>query len=150
MHGNPIQSRLSRSTRAAMVGAPFSVAAACLVVLMLAWSGGSLAQQAEEDLGDVERFTDGDVDHGADLYQQYCRGCHGEDGRGGAHTFMPHVQNLTKKDYIELVPDGYLFTVIAEGGAAVGKNSYMPAWQSTLSVQDIKDVIAYIRSLPTY
>jgi mono/diheme cytochrome c family protein len=57
---------------------------------------------------------------------------------------------LTKKEYIELVPDGYLFTVIDEGGEAVGKNSYMPAWNSTLSVQDIKDVIAHIRSLPTY
>jgi mono/diheme cytochrome c family protein len=84
------------------------------------------------------------------VYKRYCRGCHGEDGRGGAHTFMPHVANLTKKEYIELVPDGYLFTVIDEGGEAVGKNSYMPAWNSTLSVQDIKDVIAHIRSLPTY
>jgi mono/diheme cytochrome c family protein len=33
---------------------------------------------------------------------------------------------------------------------AVGKNSYMPAWESTLSEQDIKDVIAHIRALPTY
>jgi hypothetical protein len=77
-------------------------------------------------------------------------GGHGEDGRGGAHTFMPHIGNLTKKDYIEFIPDGFLFTVIAEGGVAVGKNSYMPAWESTLSEQDIKDVIAHIRALPTY
>ena len=63
---------------------------------------------------------------------------------------MPHIENLTKKDYIELVPDGFLSTVIAEGGAAVGKSSYMPAWQGTLSEQDIKDVIAHIRALPTY
>ena len=33
---------------------------------------------------------------------------------------------------------------------AVGKSGYMPAWRSTLSEQDIKDVIAFIRSLPTY
>ncbi len=59
-------------------------------------------------------------------------------------------RTLTKKDYIELVPDGYLYMVIAEGGEAVGKNSYMPAWKSTLSEQDIKDVIAHIRALPTY
>jgi mono/diheme cytochrome c family protein len=84
------------------------------------------------------------------LYKQYCRGCHGVDGRGGAHTFMPHVANLTKKEYIELVPDGYLYTVIAKGGEAVGKNAYMPAWESTLSGQDIKDVIAYVRTLPTH
>jgi mono/diheme cytochrome c family protein len=56
----------------------------------------------------VERFTDGAAAHGAALYKRYCRGCHGEDGRGGAHTFMPHIQNLTKKDYIEFIPDGFL------------------------------------------
>ena len=102
------------------------------------------------EVEDVERFTDGDAAQGRPLYRQYCRGCHGEDGRGGAHTFMPHIGNLTKKDYIEFIPDGFLFTVIAEGGAAVGKSSYMPAWKAKLSEQDIKDIIAHIRTLPTY
>jgi mono/diheme cytochrome c family protein len=124
----------------------------CLLLLlggMLAWPLVGFAQD-EAEITDVERFTDGDAAAGAPLYKRYCSGCHGADGRGGAHTFMPHVQTLTKKDYIELVPDGYLYMVIAEGGVAVGKNSYMPAWKSTLSEQDIKDVIAHIRALPTY
>ena len=60
-------------------------------------SAGALAQE------DVERFTDGDATHGEALYMRYCRGCHGEDGRGGAHTFMPHIENLTKKEYIEFM-----------------------------------------------
>jgi mono/diheme cytochrome c family protein len=111
---------------------------------------GAAAAQSEVDPSEVERFTDGDAAHGATLYKRYCAGCHGEDGRGGAHTFMPHIQNLTKKDYIEFLPDGFLFTVIAEGGEAVGKSGYMPAWRGTLSEQDIKDVIAFIRTLPTY
>ena len=69
------------------------------------------------DPTEVERFTDGDADERrAKLYKRYCGGCHGADGRGGAQTFMPHIQNLTQKDYIEFLPDGYLFTVIAEGG----------------------------------
>ena len=92
----------------------------------------------------------GDPRHGRELFLKYCRGCHGADGRGGAHTFMPHVDTLTKKGYIELVPDDYLFTVITEGGQAVGKSSYMPAWASTLSDQDVRDLIAHIRSLPSY
>jgi cytochrome c oxidase cbb3-type subunit 3 len=79
-----------------------------------------------------------------------CAQCHGPDGRGGAHTFMPHIDSLTRRDYIEFIPDGYLFTVIAEGGEAVGKSDMMPAWKATLSEQDIKDIIAHIRSLPTY
>lgn len=117
----------------------------------LLWlAAGSAVAQSDVDPSEVERFTDGDAAHGAKLYKRYCRGCHGEDGRGGAHTFMPHIANLTRKDYIEFIPDGFLFTVIAEGGEAVGKSAYMPAWESTLSEQDIKDVIAHIRSLPTH
>lgn len=131
-----------------------------LTVLMsatlCAFGFAAVAQQEQGEkpeaieVEDVERFTDGDAAQGRPLYRQYCRGCHGEDGRGGAHTFMPHIGNLTKKDYIEFIPDGFLFTVIAEGGAAVGKSSYMPAWKAKLSEQDIKDIIAHIRTLPTY
>jgi mono/diheme cytochrome c family protein len=122
-----------------------------LVALGVAsWLGAGALVASAQAPEDVERFTDGDAKHGATLYKRYCRGCHGEDGRGGAHTFMPHIQNLTKKDYIEFLPDSYLFTVIAEGGVAVGKSGYMPAWGGTLSEQEIKDVIAHIRTLPTY
>jgi mono/diheme cytochrome c family protein len=92
----------------------------------------------------------GDSKHGEALFRQYCSGCHGLDGRGGAHTFMPHIENLTKKGYIEQVPDEYIYGVIAEGGPSVGKSSYMPAWQSKLQPQDIWDIVAHIRALPTY
>ena len=124
-----------------------SIIAACGLLWLATGGAGA---ESEVDPAAVERFTDGDAVRGAALYKRYCRGCHGADGRGGAHTFMPHIENLTKQDYIEFLPDGFLFTVIAEGGAAVGKSGYMPAWQGTLSDQDIKDVIAFVRTLPTY
>ena len=92
----------------------------------------------------------GDAAKGAALYTQLCAGCHGKDGRGGAHTFMPHVDTLTKKGYIDQMPDEYLAFVIAEGGEAAGKSAYMPAWKSKLSDQDIQTIVAHIRSLPTY
>lgn len=100
--------------------------------------------------GDVERFEEGDAPSGAKLYKRYCAGCHGDDGRGGAHTFMPHIENLTKKGYIELLPDSYLYTAIADGGEAIGKSSYMPAWKSKLTDREVKDIIAHIRAMPTY
>jgi mono/diheme cytochrome c family protein len=126
-------------------------ASSVLALAAAAWLGAGAPVAADEPaLEDVERFTDGDAADGAKLYKRYCSGCHGADGRGGAHTFMPHIGNLTKRDYIEFIPDGFLFTVIAEGGVAVGKSGYMPAWRGTLSEQDIKDVIAFIRTLPTY
>ncbi len=66
--------------------------------------------------------------------------------RGGGKGFMPHVGPLARKGYIETVPDEYLAAVIAEGGLAVGKSGYMPSWQTTLTQQDIADVIAFIRT----
>jgi mono/diheme cytochrome c family protein len=89
----------------------------------------------------------GDPHRGEPLYQRYCTGCHGVDGRGGAKNFMPHVGALTRKDYIEHLGDDYLTYVISEGGEAAGKSSYMPAWKSVLSEQDVADVVAYVRTL---
>lgn len=123
------------------------------LVLLLAMSPLAFGNDKPADssaYGDVERFEEGDVKNGAKLYKRLCRGCHGEDGRGGAHTFMPHIENLTKKGYIELLPDSYLYTAIADGGVAIGKSSYMPAWRSKLGDGDIKDIIAHIRAMPTF
>jgi mono/diheme cytochrome c family protein len=132
------------------LGFMFALGAAAWLGAVTPIGAGALLAAEDIPLEDVERFTDGNAENGAKLYRRYCSGCHGADGRGGAHTFMPHIQNLTRRDYIEFIPDGFLFTVIAEGGAAVGKSGYMPAWRGTLSEQDIKDVIAFIRTLPTY
>ena len=89
----------------------------------------------------------GDPKHGQAIFLQYCQGCHGPDGKGGGKGFMPHVGPLARKDYIENLPDEYLAAVITEGGAYVGKSAFMPSWKSTLSEQDIADVIAFIRTL---
>ncbi len=95
-------------------------------------------------------WAQSDAVHGETLFAQFCAGCHGPDGRGGAHTFMPHVDTLTKKGYIDQLPDEYLAFVITEGGEPAGKSAYMPAWKSKLSEQDIQDLVAHIRSLPSY
>ncbi|MEM7744534.1 MAG: cytochrome c [Pseudomonadota bacterium] len=92
----------------------------------------------------------GDAGAGGEVYKRYCRGCHGKDGRGGAHTFMPHIHNLTRKGYIDLRPDGVLEQIIREGGEPYGMSSYMPAWEGTLDDKQIDDVIAYIRTLPLH
>jgi len=91
-----------------------------------------------------------DPQRGEPMYQRYCAGCHGADGRGGGKNFMPHVGALTRKGYTDLLEDSYLEAIVAEGGEAFGKSAYMPAWKTTLSRQEIADVIAYIRTLPLY
>jgi mono/diheme cytochrome c family protein len=98
-------------------------------------------------LGTAAAGRAADLERGGRLYGRYCAGCHGPDGQGGAHTFMPHVENLTRKGYVELLPDEYLTTVIREGGVAVGKSSYMPAWGGTISEEDIASIVAHIRRL---
>jgi len=98
------------------------------------------AAPAEENLR-------GDVEHGEKLYNRYCRGCHGEEGKGDGLVFMPHVNNLTKKGYIEELPDTYLLLAIQKGGPGIGKSSYMPSFETTLNMEQIRNIIGYVRSL---
>ena len=47
----------------------------------------------------------GDAKRGEPMFQRYCTGCHGADGRGGGKNFMPHVGALTRPGYTELLDD---------------------------------------------
>jgi mono/diheme cytochrome c family protein len=89
----------------------------------------------------------GDAKRGEPMYQRYCSGCHGADGRGGGKVFMPHVGPLNRKGHTELLDDDYVASIITQGGPAFGKSGYMPSFKGTLSPDDIADVIAYVRSL---
>jgi mono/diheme cytochrome c family protein len=92
--------------------------------------------------------ADSDPKRGNELFQQYCAGCHGPEGRGSRKSgFMPRPRNLTMKGYTDQLPDEYLFTVISKGGIAVNKSEYMPSFESTLAKEDIENVIAFIRTL---
>jgi mono/diheme cytochrome c family protein len=106
------------------------------------------AMSSQDDPVADEVKANGDHERGEKLYSRYCRGCHGEEGKGDGLVFMPHVNNLTKKGYIENLPDSYLLLAISKGGPGIGKSNYMPAWEGTLSKQQMFDIIAYIRSLP--
>ena len=80
----------------------------------------------------------------------YCAACHGNAGKGdgpGAVALNPRPRDLTDPKYMKALKDQYLFEVIAKGGSAFGKSPAMPPWNPTLKDQDIKNVVAYIRSL---
>ncbi len=60
----------------------------------------------------------GDPKRGNELFQQYCSGCHGPQGRGGRKSgFMLRPKNLTVKGYTDALPDEYLFYRDIENGA---------------------------------
>src|SRR6267378_4643733 len=95
----------------------------------------------------AQNSSAGNASKGRDVFLRYCAGCHGEDGRGEAKTFRPNVGNLAVRQLMDELSDDYLFTVIQRGGAAVGKNAAMPAWNAQLRDDEIRDVVAFVRTL---
>jgi mono/diheme cytochrome c family protein len=83
------------------------------------------------------------------IYDQMCAGCHGYRGDGGeGHRggFSPHIGTLANKAYMDGVPDDYLILIIKKGGAYMGKMATMPAWEKRLTDEQIRGIVAHIRT----
>jgi len=90
-----------------------------------------------------------DAPDGKQIFDQMCAGCHGFRGDGGeGHRggFSPHVGTLANKAYLDSLPDDYLFLIIQKGGAYMGKIATMPAWEKRLSDDEIRSLVAHIRT----
>jgi mono/diheme cytochrome c family protein len=60
---------------------------------------------------------------------------------------QPKPRDHTDGAYMNKLSDAHLMKVISKGGAAVGRSPLMPPWQGTLTPKQIRDVIAYLRTL---
>jgi len=92
----------------------------------------------------------GDAAKGQPLYANLCSSCHGARGDGDgplAEALSPHPAKHSDGRYMNALSDAHLFRVIKEGGPAVGKSPLMAPWASALRDDQIRDVIAYIRTL---
>ena len=92
----------------------------------------------------------GSPDEGKKLYEQYCATCHGQSGKGdgpAAAALDPKPRDHTNKEYMSKLSDDDLLKVIKNGGASIGKSPIMPPWGAALKDDQIKDVIAYVRTL---
>ncbi len=72
--------------------------------------------------------------------------CHGikGDGKGRAAVlYNPPPANLTLSDK----NDAYKRMIITMGGAAMGRSAVMPVWGEQLTVQEIDDAVAYLRTI---
>jgi mono/diheme cytochrome c family protein len=90
------------------------------------------------------------VQRGKMHYVLLCATCHGEDGctpGPGAAGLNPQPAKHCDGNYMNKLTDEHIFKVIKEGGASVGKSPLMAAWGGTLSDDEIRDVMAYVRSL---
>ena len=86
---------------------------------------------------------------GKEIFEQMCAGCHGTRGDGGeGHSggFSPVITTLAKKEYMSQVPDDYLVLIIKKGGAYMGKIATMPAWEKRLNDDEIRSIVAHIRT----
>ena len=98
----------------------------------------------------VDSVTAQDSKNGRRLYLTYCSGCHGSSGKGNgpAAKMLPvKPANHTRAAVMDRLSDPYLFQVISQGGAKVGKSANMPAWGAVLKDEQIKEIVAYIRTL---
>ena len=82
------------------------------------------------------------------LYLGLCATCHGADGKGSwrAALFLVRPGRLSDAAAIDRRSDQYLFDLIKSGGAPIGRPG-MPAFGSTLTASDIRELVTYVRTL---
>ena len=90
------------------------------------------------------------VEAGRAFYITYCAACHGAEGRGDGPSgagLATKPANLTEGRLINHVPDEFLRSIVRGGGAAEGLAPTMPAFGAYLGDLQIRQVIAYVRTL---
>ena len=106
---------------------------------------------------DVVDWSGGDPAHGSALYATHCAICHGGGGAGDG--IATPALNPKPRDFRDgrFYLDGNannqtgedvdLARVILHGPAAFGGTSAMTGWRETLSDDDVRNLIAHIRTL---
>lgn len=120
------------SSRSIVLSVLFTLS--CLSGVYAAPEQGSGSQKALREYYDVRE--------GKRLYEQYCRFCHGEQGKGKAFDVTPPPADLTSPTVQEKSDFDLAQTIHGgEQGTAMG------AWKWALSDKDKQNVLQYIRSL---
>lgn len=88
----------------------------------------------------------GDADRGATLFARECARCHSRLVEGRSSRLFYDYPRLDCGEFQGRVTDGYLRTVIARGGEAVGLESLMKPFEGKLDAGQIDDLVAYLRS----
>lgn len=103
-----------------------------LMLMLVSGDAGAKGSRAESD------------------YATYCSPCHGAQGNGHgpmAALLDPKPARHGDTAYMNTLSDDYMYRMISDGGPAFGKSPMMAPWKGILSSQQIRDLVAYIRSL---
>jgi mono/diheme cytochrome c family protein len=95
-----------------------------------------------------------DLEHGRQLYQSNCAGCHGVNGKaeldesGRQSAWAPELNN---QDFLRAGTDGFLQATIVRGRSGTSMRAFGQGSQglTDLSADDIDDIVAYIRQWST-
>jgi mono/diheme cytochrome c family protein len=90
----------------------------------------------------------GDAAAGDPLHKEHCVACHGLTG--AADVVVMHMDETppdqSDADYMKNLPDAYLYLAICRGGEGIGKSYIMSPWGDFFSDQQIRDLIAFVRT----
>jgi mono/diheme cytochrome c family protein len=85
---------------------------------------------------------------GKQLFNQICSGCHGENGNG--YSAGGTGTAIGKAGFLKHASDGFIRTTIKEGRSNTRMRSFQgSAGLANLSNQEIEDIIAYLRTVPS-
>jgi mono/diheme cytochrome c family protein len=84
------------------------------------------------------------------VYERHCATCHGAGGAAdgpGASGLPIKPPPLTDGRLLNPLTDEFLMTVVRDGAAAVGLAPQMPGFGRLLTDREVRDVVAYVRTL---
>jgi len=93
--------------------------------------------------------TESAAREGAGLFNRYCIGCHGAEGRGQASGGIKgYAPSLNTPEFLRAADDGLLMATIAIGRPNTGMRPFGTGagGVAELSAADIRKIVAYIRS----
>jgi mono/diheme cytochrome c family protein len=84
------------------------------------------------------------------LYRRFCAPCHGEGGAGDGYNAARLPQRPTAHSSRRAMgarSDDALYDAIAAGGRVMGRSPRMPPFGATLSPEEIRGLVRYLRAL---
>jgi mono/diheme cytochrome c family protein len=98
--------------------------------------------------GALPAYADGNAAAGRTIFTQYCAVCHGPQGHGdgpGSAGLNPKPANFGDAAR-RATPEDKQVRIVTKGGAAEKLSPVMPPFSEALNPQQVRDVVAFIRS----